>query len=146
MALLNTITTMKKYSLLIALLLPLLIFGQQESYYSLYRYNMNVINPAYAGAEAANMLSLTSRRQWASMDDAPSTVAMSFSCRAVASLGENSNGQMMDQVGPGSLQGRRDPAQESGARLTREPCRGAHSNTQARRTYRRARQTGRCTP
>ena len=70
---------MKKYSLLTALLLPLLIFGQQESYYSLYRYNMNVINPAYAGAEAANMLSLTSRRQWASMDDAPSTVAMSFS-------------------------------------------------------------------
>ena len=38
---------MKKYSLLIALLLPLLIFGQQESYYSLYRYNMNVINPAF---------------------------------------------------------------------------------------------------
>ena len=70
---------MKKYSLFIALLLPLLILGQQESYYSLYRYNMNVINPAYAGAEAANMLSLTSRRQWASMDDAPSTVAMSFS-------------------------------------------------------------------
>ena len=27
--------------------MPLFSFGQQESYYSLYRYNMNVINPAF---------------------------------------------------------------------------------------------------
>ena len=40
---------------------------------------MNVINPAYAGADAANMLSFTSRSQWASVEDAPNTLALAFS-------------------------------------------------------------------
>ena len=48
----------KKSSLLLLFIMPLFSFGQQESYYSLYRYNMNVINPAFAGADASNMLSL----------------------------------------------------------------------------------------
>ena len=59
--------------------MPILIFSQQESYYSLYRYNMNVINPAFAGADAANMFSFTSRSQWASMEDTPKTTAFSYS-------------------------------------------------------------------
>ena len=71
---------MKKTALFLLLLsLPILSFGQQESYYSLYRYNMNVINPAYAGADASNMLSFTSRSQWASVQDAPNTLAFAFS-------------------------------------------------------------------
>ena len=60
-------------------LVPLISFSQQESYYSLYRYNMNVINPAFAGADASNMLSFTSRSQWASVEDAPNTLALAFS-------------------------------------------------------------------
>ena len=40
---------------------------------------MNVINPAYAGADATNMLSLTSRRQWTSIENAPNTIALAFS-------------------------------------------------------------------
>lgn len=59
--------------------MPILVFSQQESYYSLYRYNMNVINPAFAGAEAANMFSFTSRSQWASMENTPKTTAFSYS-------------------------------------------------------------------
>ena len=71
---------MRKTALfLLVLSLPILSFGQQESYYSLYRYNMNVINPAYAGADASNMLSFTSRSQWASVQDAPNTLAFAFS-------------------------------------------------------------------
>ena len=70
---------MKKYILFLLLVLSELTFGQQESYYSLYRYNMNVINPAYAGADASNMLSFTSRSQWASVQDAPNTLALAFS-------------------------------------------------------------------
>lgn len=54
-------------------------FGQQESYYSLYRYTLNVINPAYAGAESSNSFSFTSRQQWSSVPDAPSTLAFSYS-------------------------------------------------------------------
>lgn len=63
----------------IMIFLPLFSFGQQESYYSLYSFNMNVINPAYAGADATNMLSLTSRRQWTSIENAPNTIALAFS-------------------------------------------------------------------
>ena len=70
---------MKKYILFLLLVFSELTFGQQESYYSLYRYNMNVINPAYAGADASNMLSFTSRSQWASVQDAPNTLALAFS-------------------------------------------------------------------
>ena len=40
---------------------------------------MNVINPAFAGADAANMLSFTSRSQWASVQDAPRTLAFAYS-------------------------------------------------------------------
>ena len=69
----------KRRVLFLLLSLPFLSFGQQESYYSLYRYNMNVINPAYAGADAANMFSFTSRSQWASVQDAPNTLAFAFS-------------------------------------------------------------------
>jgi type IX secretion system PorP/SprF family membrane protein len=70
---------MTKRFFFILIFLPLFSFGQQESYYSLYSFNMNVINPAYAGADATNMLSLTSRRQWTSIENAPSTIALAFS-------------------------------------------------------------------
>ena len=69
----------RKALFFLIVILPLFTFSQQESYYSLYRYNMNVINPAFAGAEAANMLSFTSRSQWASVQDAPRTLAFSYS-------------------------------------------------------------------
>ena len=69
----------RKFILFLLLVLSELTFGQQESYYSLYRYNMNVINPAFAGADEANMISFTSRSQWASVEDAPNTLAFAFS-------------------------------------------------------------------
>ena len=70
---------MKKVFFTLGLFVPLLILGQQESYYSFYRYNMNVINPAFAGAEADNLFSFTSRTQWAAVDEAPRTLAFSYS-------------------------------------------------------------------
>ena len=69
----------RRIFLLLILVLPNLNFSQQESYFSLYRYNMNVINPAFTGADASNMLSFTSRSQWASVEDAPNTLALAFS-------------------------------------------------------------------
>ena len=69
----------KKLILYILISTSGLIFSQQESYYSLYQYNMNVINPAFAGAEAGNLFSFTSRNQWASVNEAPSTLAFAYS-------------------------------------------------------------------
>ena len=68
-------------------LVPLISFSQQESYYTLYRYNMNVINPAYAGALGKNVFAFTSRRQWSSMQDAPSTLAFSYSSERENNVG-----------------------------------------------------------
>ncbi|MDA7808235.1 PorP/SprF family type IX secretion system membrane protein [Flavobacteriaceae bacterium] len=68
-------------------LVPLISFSQQESYYTLYRYNMNVINPAYAGALGKNVFTFTSRRQWSSMQDAPSTLAFSYSSERANNVG-----------------------------------------------------------
>lgn len=79
---------MKRLLLFIGLaFIPLTIFSQQESYYSLYRYNMNVINPAYAGALGKNVFAFTSRRQWSSMQDAPSTLAFSYSSERANNVG-----------------------------------------------------------
>jgi len=69
----------KKAFLITHLLLGTVLWGQQESYYSLYQYNMQVVNPAYAGAESAHQLSLLSRRQWSQMDNAPNTLAFAYS-------------------------------------------------------------------
>ena len=59
--------------------LPFLGFAQQESYYSLYQFNMQVINPAYAGAEVPTMFSVLNRNQWATIDNAPKTTALAYS-------------------------------------------------------------------
>ncbi|PKV48297.1 type IX secretion system PorP/SprF family membrane protein [Aquimarina sp. MAR_2010_214] len=60
----------------IVLLLFLVSFSgkaQQDPNFSMYRYNMNVINPAYAGTNG-NLEALVSiRSQWAGVQDAPET-------------------------------------------------------------------------
>jgi len=87
MALFNKVM-MKRLLFFIGLALaPLITFSQQESYYTLYRYNMNVINPAYAGALGKNVFAFTSRRQWSSMEDAPSTLAFSYSSERENNVG-----------------------------------------------------------
>ena len=79
---------MKRLLLYIGLaFVPLISFSQQESYYTLYRFNMNVINPAYAGALGKNVFAFTSRRQWSSMEDAPSTLAFSYSSERENNVG-----------------------------------------------------------
>ncbi|MEL0318917.1 MAG: type IX secretion system membrane protein PorP/SprF, partial [Flavobacteriaceae bacterium] len=71
--------TIRPIVYLALLFLPLLSFGQQESYYSFYRNTMNIINPAFAGAEEGTVFSFTSRRQWSFDEEAPNTLAFSYS-------------------------------------------------------------------
>ena len=61
---------------------PVLIFGQQESYYSLYFENMQVINPAFAGSESKNEITLLNRNQWAGLSDSPQIMSISYSYKA----------------------------------------------------------------
>jgi len=52
--------------------------AQQDPNYTLYRYNMNLINPAYAGANESTDLGINVRSQWASVEGAPETQSVLF--------------------------------------------------------------------
>ena len=60
-------------------LFPIILLGQQDGYLSLYNFNMNLINPAYAGSEGSHVFSLTSRNQWNTIKDSPKTTGLSYS-------------------------------------------------------------------
>ena len=61
------------------------LFSQQESTFTLYRYHMNMVNPAYAGVDGQTVITGSVRRQWSGVDQAPETQAVSFG----TSLGKN---------------------------------------------------------
>lgn len=48
-------------------------YGQQDPHYTQYMYNMNVINPAYAGSRESLSGGLLYRKQWVEIEDAPTT-------------------------------------------------------------------------
>jgi type IX secretion system PorP/SprF family membrane protein len=47
--------------------------AQQDPHYTQYMYNMNVINPAYAGSKESLSFGLLYRKQWVEIEDAPTT-------------------------------------------------------------------------
>ena len=51
--------------------------AQQDPHYTQYMYNMNVINPAYAGSKENLSFGLLYRKQWVEIEDAPSTFTLS---------------------------------------------------------------------
>lgn len=59
---------MKKLSIVAVLLFAFQMYGQQDPQYTQYMYNMNIINPAYAGSRESLSFGLLYRKQWAGMD------------------------------------------------------------------------------
>ena len=49
------------------------VFSQQDSNFTLYNFNMNIINPATAGIGEMETLSFGYRSQWIGLSDAPNT-------------------------------------------------------------------------
>lgn len=66
------------------LLFGSLTYAQQESIITMYKDHMNIVNPAYAGAEGTS-LSLGNRKQWIGINNAPETQMLVFG----SSLGKN---------------------------------------------------------
>ncbi|MBO3115351.1 type IX secretion system membrane protein PorP/SprF [Winogradskyella sp. DF17] len=64
---------MKKLSIIAVLLLALQVHGQQDPQFTQYMYNMNIINPAYAGSREGLSFGLLYRNQWSQIDGAPET-------------------------------------------------------------------------
>lgn len=65
--------------LLFTFLITSSAFAQQDPTYTLYGYNMNIINPAYAGAKQETVLTSNIRSQWTNIPKSPETQSISFS-------------------------------------------------------------------
>src|SRR5690606_30765366 len=55
-----------------------MVKAQQDPNYTLYRYTMNLINPAYAGANETTDLGINVRSQWSNVKGAPQTQSLIF--------------------------------------------------------------------
>ena len=51
--------------------------AQQDPHYTQYMYNLNIINPAYAGSKESISFGLLYRKQWVNIEGAPSTFTFS---------------------------------------------------------------------
>jgi type IX secretion system PorP/SprF family membrane protein len=93
---------MKKLSLLVLLVGILgteIASAQQDPQYTQYMYNMNVVNPAYAGSKESLSLTALYRKQWSGLDGAPET----FTFSAHAPFGDKVGlglSAIKDELGP----------------------------------------------
>ena len=69
---------MKRYIILIMLVVSFNVFAQQEPNFTQYLYNMNILNPAYAGTKDAISLGFQGRSQWVGLNGAPQTQTLSI--------------------------------------------------------------------
>ena len=73
--------------------------AQQDPHYTQYMYNMNVVNPAYAGSKESISFGALYRKQWVNIEDAPT----SFTFSGHAPVGRNVGlglSFISDKIGP----------------------------------------------
>ncbi len=76
-----------RFSIVIALLITTNILAQQDPNFTLYNFNKNIINPAFAGANENAEITLSHRSQWLGIDNAPSTQLLAFTTPLKNNLG-----------------------------------------------------------
>lgn len=95
---------MKKLSILLTLLVTVAIsYGQQDPQYTQYMYNMNVVNPAYAGSEGTLSIGLLGRTQWTGLPGSPKTLTFSVNAPIKDNMGLGLSA-IVDKIGPVSEQ------------------------------------------
>lgn len=91
---------MKKHILIIAVILfTITAKSQQNPQYTQYVYNMNIINPAYAGSKEALSLNFLARTQWVGIDGAPQTLTLGAHTPLGRNLGLGLS-VIVDELGP----------------------------------------------
>ncbi len=93
---------MKKTIFLFAITLMLICtssYGQQDPQYTHYMYNMNVINPAYAGSKGTLSIGVLGRTQWVGIDGAPRTITGNIHAPVGRNLGLGLS-IIADEIGP----------------------------------------------
>ena len=73
--------------------------AQQDPHYTQYMYNMNVINPAYAGSKENLAFGLLYRKQWVDVDGAPETGTFSGHSPVGKNVGLGLSA-ITDRIGP----------------------------------------------
>jgi len=94
---------MKKYLYILTILMAASFFqdmhAQQDPQYTQYMYNMNVVNPAYAGSKESLTITGLYRNQWSGIDNNPVT----FTFAAHSPVGKNVGlglSAIRDELGP----------------------------------------------
>lgn len=90
---------MKKIFTILILLVTANSFAQQDPQYTQYMYNMNVVNPAYAGSRENLSFGFLYRQQWSGFDGAPET----FTAFGHAPVGDRVGlglSAIVDKIGP----------------------------------------------
>lgn len=84
---------------MLIVMLSIDMHAQQDPHYTQYMYNMNVMNPAYAGSKENLALGLLYRQQWVNVEGAPKTATLS----AHGPVGKNVGlglSVISDKIGP----------------------------------------------
>jgi len=77
--------------------------AQQDPQYTQYMYNMNVVNPAYAGSRGTLSLGLLGRSQWTNVDGAPKTLTFDVHAPLGKKVGVGLS-VIADEIGPAKEQ------------------------------------------
>ncbi|NRT11586.1 type IX secretion system membrane protein PorP/SprF [Flavobacterium sp. 14A] len=94
---------MKLFKLLTAIFVFILftssVYSQQDPQYTQYMYNMNILNPAYAGSKEYTTIGILGRTQWVGVDGAPQTATMSINGPVGRNVGLGFS-VIHDEIGP----------------------------------------------
>jgi len=93
---------MEKFKLVIlffVIVLSLDTTAQQDPQYTEYMYNMNVLNPAYAGSRNTLSIGVLGRTQWVNIDGAPKTLTMAVHAPVGEKVGLGLS-VIADKIGP----------------------------------------------
>jgi type IX secretion system PorP/SprF family membrane protein len=74
-------------------------YGQVETMYSLYRFNPQVVSPAYAGSTENSEITVMNRQQWIGIEGAPKTLGLTANLKWGTKKGLGVN-VLSDQLGP----------------------------------------------
>ena len=73
--------------------------AQQDPQYTQYMFNMNIVNPAYAGSRGTLSIGVLGRTQWVGIDGAPKTVTAAIHAPIGKNLGAGFSA-IADELGP----------------------------------------------
>ena len=92
---------LKQISFIVALTLSVSALAQQDPHYTMYMYNMNIVNPAYAGSDETLNIGFLHREQWVGITGAPSTFTANIHSPVGKGVGAGFS-VIQDQIGPTS--------------------------------------------